>query len=81
MKQAFTHLCALIALVAVSSLNTRLFGQCNIITTVAGTGTSGSTGDGGAATAAKLSNPNGVFVDPSGNVIIADYTNKRVRIE
>ena len=43
-----------------------------IITTVAGTGTFGSTGDNGPATAAGLSSPRSVAVDASGNVFIAD---------
>jgi trimeric autotransporter adhesin len=43
-----------------------------IITTVAGTGTFGSTGDNGPATAAGLSSPRSVAVDASGNLFIAD---------
>ncbi len=49
------------------------------IAAFAGTGTVGSTGDGGAATSATLSNPRGVAVDASGNVYIADTSNHRVR--
>ena len=49
------------------------------ITTVAGTGTSGSSGDGGAATAAQLSSPQGVALDGSGNLYIADRSNHRIR--
>ena len=49
------------------------------ITTFAGTGTNGFSGDGGAATAAKLSYPGGVAVDSAGNVYIADTGNARVR--
>jgi hypothetical protein len=49
------------------------------ITTVAGTGTAGSTGDGGLATAAQLSNPHGVFVDAAGNLFIADTDNSEIR--
>ena len=50
-----------------------------IITTVAGTGVAGFSGDGGAATAAKLSFPIGVSVDGSGNLYIADSYNARIR--
>lgn len=52
-----------------------------IITTLAGTtGAGGFSGDGGAATAAKLNRPFGVSVDSSGNVYISDYGNYRVRL-
>jgi RHS repeat-associated protein len=50
-----------------------------IITTVAGTGTGGFSGDGGPATAAKLSTPNDVSVGPDGSVYISDGNNARVR--
>ena len=46
-----------------------------IITTVAGNGTAGYSGDGGAATNASLNQPNGVAVDASGNLFIADIGN------
>lgn len=49
------------------------------ITTVAGTGSSGFGGDGGPATAAKLSSPSGVALDGAGNLYIADTANNRVR--
>ena len=49
------------------------------ITTVAGTGTPGFSGDGGPATAAALNNARGVAVDASGDIIIADSSNGRVR--
>ena len=50
-----------------------------IITTVAGTGTAGFSGDGTAATTAQISNPNSVFADGSGNLFIADGANNRIR--
>ncbi|MGF6352999.1 sugar lactone lactonase YvrE, partial [Paenibacillus sp. 4624] len=49
------------------------------ISTFAGTGTAGYSGDGGAATSAKFFFPIGVTVDSSGNVYIADYGNQRIR--
>jgi len=49
------------------------------ITTVAGNGTAGYSGDGFAATAAELSGPTGVAVDTLGNLYIADYSNNSVR--
>lgn len=51
-----------------------------IITTIAGTGTAGFSGDGGLATAAKLNRPYGISVDNSGNVYVSDYGNYRVRL-
>jgi len=49
------------------------------ITTVAGNGTQGFSGDNGPATSAQLFNPQGVAVDASGNLYIADWTNNRIR--
>lgn len=49
------------------------------IATMAGTGVSGSSGDGAAATSAKLNNPRDVSVDADGNVYIADTGNHRIR--
>ncbi len=51
----------------------------NIITTIAGTGTAGYTGDGGAATAAQLRIPVGVAVDGAGNIYISDSRNQVIR--
>ena len=51
----------------------------SIITTVAGTGTTGYTGDGGAANQAHLWSPSGVAVDAAGNVFIADTQNAAIR--
>lgn len=50
-----------------------------IITTIAGTGTPGYSGDGGPATAAMLSTPVALAVDGGGNVFVADQTNNRIR--
>ncbi len=50
-----------------------------VITTVAGNGTQGFSGDGGPAINAQLNAPAGVAVDPSGNLYISDDYNNRVR--
>ncbi len=50
-----------------------------IITTIAGTGTAGYSGDGGQATAAKLSRPVKVAFDATGNMYISDRNNNRIR--
>jgi len=51
----------------------------NSLTAVAGTGREGSSGDGGPATNAELRFPEGVTVDPAGNLFIADWGNHRIR--
>jgi uncharacterized protein (TIGR03437 family) len=50
-----------------------------IITTVAGTGCCGYSGDGQQATSASLDQPQGVAVDASGNIYIADTANSVIR--
>ena len=50
-----------------------------LITTYAGTGSLGWSGDGGLAINAKLQSPAGLTCDPSGNLYIADAANKVVR--
>jgi sugar lactone lactonase YvrE len=49
------------------------------ITTVAGSGVQGYSGDGGPATGAQLNGPDGLAVDSQGNLFIADSSNRRVR--
>lgn len=50
-----------------------------IITTIAGNGTGGYSGDGGKATSAELSAPCEIALDTAGNIYIADYYNNRIR--
>ena len=49
-----------------------------IITTVAGTGVDGFSGDDGPATEAQLKNPRAVTVDKNGNLYISDKGNSRI---
>src|SRR5947207_3060153 len=57
----------------------RVDAATQVITTVAGNGTGGFSGDGGPATAAKLAGPGGVAVDAAGNLFIVDSGNSRIR--
>jgi sugar lactone lactonase YvrE len=57
----------------------RKVGTNGIITTVAGNGTPGFSGDGGAATNAEFNGPTDVAVGANGNLFIADANNERVR--
>ncbi len=50
-----------------------------IISTLAGNGVQGSTGDGGLATSAELNTPEGYTIDKKGNVYIAEATGYRIR--
>jgi sugar lactone lactonase YvrE len=54
--------------------------KTQIITTVAGTGQTGSSGDGGPALAATLRFVHGITIDAAGNLYIADSGNQRLRI-
>ena len=54
-------------------------GATGVITTLAGNGSSGFSGDGGAAAGAQFGGPTGVAVDNAGNLFIADLGNFRIR--
>ena len=62
-----------------SNERVRRVGADGTITTVAGNGTAGFSGDGGPATAAQLDTPNGVAATPDGGLLIADSNSHRVR--
>jgi uncharacterized protein (TIGR03437 family) len=51
-----------------------------VITTVAGNGTAGFSGDNGPASSAQLNAPRGIAVDSAGNLYIADLNNNRIRV-
>jgi hypothetical protein len=57
----------------------KILASNHTITTLAGNGAIGSTGDGGPAIFSELNNPTGVAVDASGNVYIAEENGHRVR--
>jgi hypothetical protein len=58
----------------------RIDASTNIITTVAGNGLAGYSGDGGLASSASLNGPLSVTVDRAGNVYIGDINNERIRV-
>jgi len=62
-----------------SNNRVRKMTPAGVLSTVAGTGTTGFSGDGAAATAAQLAFPRGVAVDAAGNLYIADASNHRIR--
>ncbi len=57
----------------------RVDAHTGLISTVAGTGEAGFSGDGGAATAAMLSRPHSIVFDPDGHLLICDIGNHRIR--
>jgi hypothetical protein len=57
----------------------RMVSPGGTITTIAGTGAGGHSGDGGPATSAQLYAPWGLAVDGQGNVYIGEYGNRTVR--
>ena len=65
----------------ISDWNNRIrkVNTAGIITTIAGNGTNGYSGDGGQATAAELWTPEGINIDAIGNLYIADWGNNKIR--
>ena len=57
----------------------RVDGKTGVITTLAGTGKPGFSGDGGLATMANLDQPHSVILDQSNGVLICDIKNHRIR--
>jgi len=57
----------------------RMVNSSGIISTIAGNGMFGFSGDGGIATAAELNGPMGIFTDAAGNIYVADIGNERIR--
>jgi uncharacterized membrane protein len=57
----------------------RMVSTAGIISTIAGNGAAGYSGDNGPATSATLNNPQGVTIDSQDNVYISDQNNNRVR--
>jgi sugar lactone lactonase YvrE len=62
-----------------SNNRVRKVSSVEVITTVAGNGIGGFSGDGSAAIRASLKSPGGVAVDEAGNLYIADSSNNRIR--
>ncbi len=58
----------------------RLFPPNGFVSTIAGNGIQGYTGDGSFATFAEMNNPKAVTVTPAGNVYFADSGNNSVRL-
>jgi uncharacterized protein (TIGR03437 family) len=58
----------------------RKVSPAGIITTIAGTGTNGYSGDNGPAAGAQLYGPSGIAIDGSGNIYIVDSSNVRIRM-
>lgn len=57
----------------------KIDGRTGVMTTLAGTGAAGFSGDGGPASRAQLRQPHSIAIDPNGLVLICDVGNHRVR--
>ena len=73
MKKSIAFVCSVLIIFSSST------SIAQIITTIAGTGTYGFSGDGGPATAALITPPWGIAVDATGNIYFADFANNRIR--
>jgi len=62
-----------------ATTGSRKIGLDGVITTVAGTGVGGNTGDGGPAISARIYSPYGLAVDTAGDIFIADWMFNRIR--
>jgi sugar lactone lactonase YvrE len=62
-----------------NSVIRKVSASSGVITTIAGNGTSGYSGDNGAATSAELSYPTSLAIDGAGNLLIADTYNDKIR--
>lgn len=63
----------------ISNHRVRKIDASGIITTIAGNGTPATSGDGGAATAAKVNNPSGICHDDAGNIYFVENHGEVVR--
>jgi sugar lactone lactonase YvrE len=57
----------------------RIDAGTGVVTTIAGDGQKGFSGDGGPATSARMDEPYGLAIDPRGNLYFADRLNRRIR--
>jgi len=77
------NLCYLLGALLLTSLLIVISGgstpSIDVITTIAGTGSSSYSGDGGQASSANINQPHGIVLDPSGNVYFSEFYNYRVR--
>ncbi|MCA9090191.1 MAG: hypothetical protein KDA90_16330 [Planctomycetaceae bacterium] len=64
----------------VAAVVRRIDGETGIISTIAGTGKAGFSGDGGPATSAQLKQPHSIALDNSNHLYICDIGNHRVRV-
>ena len=58
----------------------RIDARTNLVSTLAGTGTAGFSGDGGAAASAQFRMPHSIAFDAAGNLLVCDIANSRIRL-